>query len=291
MRRILNPKYLAVLLACVVCLSTGSALAAYEWLHAVDGMDGGPGLSVLLHVEPGVEITVGEEMTFHYTLENVSGGDLYDLTFYDGIMMEKPVDIAWLGQGKKAEISCAFRPEELQFQTEAMVSFRTEARGEAVTRKLDSTYVNATVPSVSVNVYFSGYTGDGKALIEGTIENFSSAPLVNARLTDNTLGDLMSGLTIGPSDRITFARAVSVPKEITLQFFVAGDDVTGTRFVFGSGEFTVSPQEAQDAQEIAAEGVNGSRQWRDNRKELAVLMSGLSLGAAIPAVLEAIAGE
>lgn len=281
-------KIVAALLACAVCVSTGSALAAFEHVETIHGTDGNPGLLVQLRVEPGVEITAGEEVTFHYTLENVSGGDLYGLTLYDGVMMEQPVMIDWLGEGKKAEVSCAYRPDEVQFQTEPLVSFRTEARGEAVSRRLGNVYVTATTPNISVNAYCAGYTGDGRTLIEGTIENYSSAPLVNARLTDNTLGDLMGGLTIGQYDRITFARAVDAPEGSKLQLFVVGDDVTGTRYVFASGEFTVNQWEA-----VVIEGAGADSPGRQgaSRKELAVLMSGLSLGAALPAVLEAIAGE
>lgn len=205
-------------------------------------------LNVERYVDPGYKVMQGQTVTIRYTIKNVGTIDVKNIKITDPDIIDTPVEKATLAVDETAELKYTFMAGSASKTTKAEISYEYEVNGKTEKPKaIQATpqTIDVTIPDLVVQLTGKMIANKGdKVDLTYIITNKSELSYEQLRITDTLLGDIDSGLSLGPDKSLQGTKSITVSEGATYQFTVTGVDSTGNNVMFLSNQHTIQLADA-----------------------------------------------
>lgn len=291
---------LGLLIAVLLCLPAMAGLAAEESTITLASPGGEGRLLVRRTVIPGEDAPYGSQVEVSYHLQNIGDVMLRDIMIVDPDIHEAPVMLADIDAGLTSYVAISFRLEGMRV-LHPTISFLAEEKGglsQRVEAVMGGLLLDPAQPDVIVTATARQIVNPGdKVDLTFSIANGSDKTFENIRVVDGMLGDLDSGLLLGPHKTYQGTVTITVNQSSVFQPTVtARDAATGDEYIFTANEVTVQttdsitdpmPPPPPTPGPIPAEELPPppAPSLRREAKLRTVVLMGVSLAAAFGAVV------
>lgn len=196
---------------------------------------------------PKGSVLQGQTVKLSYTLTNTGTVDITDIVIKDPGIWNGQVDLPLLAVGEKKELSYSYVADASSKTTAAVVTFKYESGGKVLSKedKMTAKVIDVTIPNLLVQLSAGQLIvnkGD-KVDLTCVITNKSNMTYEQIMVTDATLGDIESNLSLGAGESKTITKPITVNKTGTYKFTVTGIDASGSPVTYSSQEVTIQTTE------------------------------------------------
>lgn len=182
----------------------------------------------------------GKKAIMHFTLTNTGDRTIESIVIEDPEVLQEPARHAPLLPGDSVEIAYAMVMGQTQVQSAPVATYTVAGDSAPIQVTLERTLFT---PLSKVIVSLSAKPGplspgDEVELIY-TVHNYMDVALRNVRITDDTLGDIDTGLTIPAGAFYRGTCWITVNQSATYHFAATGEDASGMAFTALSNGLTL----------------------------------------------------
>ena len=176
-------------------------------------------------------VVMGETVVLQYQLKNVGTVELTDITITDSGIFSGKVDIPRLQPGETQGLSYSYIAGDSARTSEATITFNYQDGGSTKSKSAKSKpfVLNVTVPELTISLKADTLMVNPgtKVNLTYTISNKGNIKYEQIKITDKTLNDIESGITVEGGKEYTNTREVTVNADVEFQFTVTGTSSTG----------------------------------------------------------------
>lgn len=200
---------------------------------------------------PDGSVVEGQTVKISYQIANTGTVDILDIKIADPGITDEVVTYPLLKVGDSVELSTSYVAGTSSKTTSAKITYGYVVgdKTETGTVQAEAKVINVTIPDLILELTASKLTVDAGDKVDLTcvITNRSDLSYEQLKVTDKTLGDVESNLSLGSGKSHTITRNILVNETSTYQFVINGVDSTGAQVQFMSREVTiVSRQDTVD---------------------------------------------
>lgn len=189
----------------------------------------------------------GQTTTVSYLLTNIGTVDVTDIQILDPGLSSEPLTCPLLGVGQSVQLNCDFVMASEPMVTQPTVTYNYLVGSEEKQNKIDGPAKTIEVATVDVLVQLSAKSlivnkGD-KVELDCTITNKGDVEYTKLSVTDATLGNIESGITLGANKEQKVTKSITVNGSGTYKFTVTALDASGNTVTFASNELTIQTTE------------------------------------------------
>ena len=194
----------------------------------------------------------GQLSKVSFLVTNIGTVDVTDIQIVEADLSDEPLTCPLLAVGDSVELVCEFVMGSEPVTSQPVVTYNYLVGSEEKQNKIDGPAKTIEVATVDVLVQLSAKSlivnkGD-KVDLTCTITNKGDLEYTKLSITDATLGNIESGVTLGAGKEWSVDKSITVNNAGTYQFVVTALDPSGNTVTYASNELTIqTTEEVKDA--------------------------------------------